>query len=225
MVGTNGRSELWTPRYSYSEADYLADVSKGTSKRWLEGYEYLRDGRPVVMPAVTPHVTQTGPLSFIDLVEVAAIGRLKEFGFSLQRIRRVVLDCQARFEVVRPLPTLTFKVGGRDAFVMDTGVLVAVGGRHRGERAWDEVLGPFLNELDYDAGLARRWWPLGKNHIIVVDPAYAYGLPVVAGSGVRTEIVSERVQAGDLPDEIARDFNLTSEEVGRALQFELKRAA
>ena len=225
MVSVDGQTELWTPRYSYAEADHLADVSKGTSKRWLEGYQYYREGTRVDIPAVTPHATQASALSFIDLVEVAAIGRLKAFGFSLQKIRRIVADCRMRFDMERPLPMLKFKVGGRDAFVSDGDVLVAVGGRHRGERAWDTILGPFLNELDYEAGLARRWWPLGKSHVVVVDPAYGYGLPVVSGSGVRTEIILERVRAGDLTDEIARDFSLSKEQVDRALQFELTRAA
>jgi uncharacterized protein (DUF433 family) len=42
---------------------------------------------------------------------------------------------------------------------------------------------------------------------------------------VRTEIVLERFQSGDLEDEIARDFGITPLEVQRALQFELQRAA
>ena len=226
MQTATDRPELWQPRYSYAEADYLAKASTGTSKRWIKGYQYTRNGETVHIPAVTPSDPLGGALSFIDLVEVAAITRLKALGWSLQRIRGIVDACQVYFDIPRPLPTLRFKVGLRDAFVEDGDLLVAVGGRHLGERAWSDILSPFLNELEYDTtGLAERWWPLGKNHIVVVDPDYGYGLPVVRGSGVRTEIIRERAQAGDLSDEIARDFNLSREEVDRALQFELQRAA
>ena len=31
---------LTVPAYSYAEADGLAHVSSGTSKRWIEGYSY-----------------------------------------------------------------------------------------------------------------------------------------------------------------------------------------
>jgi len=58
-----------------------------------------------------------------------------------------------------------------------------------------------------------------------MDPEYAYGLPVIVNSGVRTEIVLERFQAGDLDEQIAADFNISPLEVQRALQFEVKRAA
>jgi uncharacterized protein (DUF433 family) len=225
--GNGRRPELWRPRYNYAEADYLAKVSKGTSKRWIEGYTYKRDGNTISIPPVTPHEAHLGLLSFIDLVEIAAIGRLKEHGHSLHSVRSIVLRCQVLFGIERPLPTLRFKVDARDAFVEDGDLLVAVGGRDAGKRAWDRVLAPFLSELDYEqvTGLAERWWPLGKSHMVVVDPEYGFGLPVVTGSGVRIEIIAERVRAGDLPKEIADDFNLTDEEVGAALQFELQRAA
>jgi uncharacterized protein (DUF433 family) len=48
---------------------------------------------------------------------------------------------------------------------------------------------------------------------------------VVADSGVRTEIILERFEAGDLHDQIAADFNLDPIEVERALQFEMKTRA
>jgi uncharacterized protein (DUF433 family) len=215
------------PRYSYAEADYLAKVSRGTSKRWLSGYEYLRrSGEHVRQPPVTPGVEVEGAVSFIDLVEIASIGKLKERGFSLRQIRQIVKNCQSFFRVDRPLPSLRLKTGGGEIFVSGTRDLTEVG-RTKGMRAWKEVLEPFLEDLDYDAELelANRWWPLGRVNPIVVDPDYGYGFPVIVQSGVRTEIILERFQSGELEDQIAKDFNVTRIEVQRALQFELNRAA
>ena len=220
-------SHLTLPRYSFAEADYLAKVSRGTSRRWLSGYEYVRrGGKRVKQPPVTQRAATEAAVSFVDLVEIVAIGKLKERGFSLRQIRQIVKNCQAFFEMERPLPTLQFKTGGREIFVAGAHDLTEVG-RKRGMRAWTEILGPFLDDLDYDTEVkfANRWWPLGKGNPIVVDPEYAHGLPVIVNTGVRTEIVLERFQAGDLEDQIARDFNLDRIEVQRALQFELNRAA
>jgi uncharacterized protein (DUF433 family) len=163
--------------------------------------------------------TRRGGVSFVDLVEVIAIGELKRFSFSLSRIRKFVLNCQEIFETPRPLATLKFKVGGREVFVRHGPVLLEVGAR-KGMQAWDEVLSPFLDDLDYAYDLAVRWWPMGRANRIVVDPDYGFGLPVVEGSGVKTEIIMERFRAGDLEEDIADDFNLDKLEVQRALQFE-----
>jgi len=163
-------------------------------------------------------------VSFLGLLEVVAIGRLKEFGFSLRSIRMIVENCQRILNVPRPLTSLGFKIGGRDIFVERGHELVEVG-RRRGMQAWKRVLEPFLEDLDYADEMARRWWPIGRANPIVVDPEYAHGLPVVANSGIRTEIILERFQAGDLDEQIAEDFNISTVEVQRALQFELQRAA
>ena len=120
---------------------------------------------------------------------------------------------------------MTFKTDGREIFVERSDEVLLAVGRKKGMQAWHEVLAPFLDDLDYADNLARRWWPLGHDKPIVVDPEYGYGLPVVADSGVRTEIIRERFEAGDLKEQIARDFNLDPIAVERALQFELQRAA
>ncbi|MEX2372587.1 MAG: DUF433 domain-containing protein, partial [Dehalococcoidia bacterium] len=119
-----------------------------------------------------------------------------------------------------------FKTDGREIFIERGGVLVEVGRRRRSQ-AWSEVLMPFLESLDYDdtLALAHRWWPLGREGLVVVDPEFGFGLPVVDGSGVRTEILLERYRAGDLAGQIAQDFNLESEYVERAIQFEVRHAA
>lgn len=217
---------LIRPLYGFADADYLANVTCGTAKRWLEGYMYDdTHGQRVVQPSVTPGVQREEGVSFADLVELAAIGRLKEVGFSLQMIREIVRNCQEILGVPRPLATLRFKTGGCEIFVDRGDVLLEVGRKKR-MQAWNEVLEPFLQELDYNANqLVARWWPLGRSTPVVIDPEYGFGFPVVAKSGVRTEIILERFRAGDLKEQISADFNIEQVHVERALQFELQRAA
>ncbi|HXG35913.1 MAG TPA: DUF433 domain-containing protein [Dehalococcoidia bacterium] len=221
----DNESKYWLPLYNYAEADYLANVSRGTSKRWLSGYHYRRTGRHVTQPPVTQRIRREEiGVSFIDLVEIVAIGRLKSYGFHLTQIRQIVATCQKWLETTRPLVTLKFKIGGKEIFVSKGDQLLEVG-RRRGMHAWNEILEPFLEELDYTDEHASRWWPLGKANPIVIDPDYGYGFPVIVNSGVRTETILERVQAGELLRQIAEDFNLEPVDVERALQFELSRAA
>jgi uncharacterized protein (DUF433 family) len=223
----NRLAYLSRPLYSYAESDYLARVSRGTSRRWLSGYTYQVNGAAVQRPPITPGLDTGGEepgVSFLDLIDVVAIGRLKAAGFSLPLIRRIVQNCQEMLRAHRPLATLRFKAGGREIFVHLGDTLLEVG-RKKGLQAWTTVLGPFLEDLEYLEDVVSRWWPLGRGLPVVVDPDYGHGLPVIENSGVRTEIILERFKAGALPGEIAEDFGVTQTEVDRALQFELSRAA
>jgi uncharacterized protein (DUF433 family) len=227
MIGyqDQGYERLMRPLYGFAEADRLAGVTRGTSRRWLKGYRYwYADESRMALP-ITPERDLPDGVSFMDLVEVIAIGKLRQRGLSLRRIRQVNEYCQLALNRDRPLVTETFKTDGREVFVKAQGGFLLDVLHGRGTQAWDEVLDPFLETLDYEDELARRWWPRGKNEPIVVDPDYGFGLPVVSGSGVRTEIVAERFRAGDAREEIAYDFGLSPAGVEAALRYEMPDAA
>lgn len=218
--------ELTAPRYSFAQADRLAGVSSNTSRRWLKGYSYHYDrytpGELRFQPPVGNPSFQLEAVSFIDLMEVLVISGLRDKGFSTLTIRKINAYCEAAFQKTRPLVTETFRVHGKDVFVKlssDHDILVNVS-RGQGMQAWEEVLNPFLKTVDFEGELARRWWPLGKDVPVVVDPDYGFGLPVVHKTGVRTEIVAERAAAGDSLDEIAYDFDLEEEQIKAALVYE-----
>src|SRR5689334_20514237 len=100
------------PLYSYADADCLAGVSRGTSRRWLKGYAYTSsDGERVQRPPITTGVERDGAVSFIDLIEVVAIGSLKKRGLTLREIRKIVSECQTDLGFPRPLTSLKFKTG------------------------------------------------------------------------------------------------------------------
>jgi uncharacterized protein (DUF433 family) len=213
--------------YSFAEADRLAGVTPGTSRRWLKGYHYWYSPEERrKSPPITPHSESKEGVSFIDLVEVIVAGRLRDRDFSLKRIRQINEYCQLALSKPRPLVTETFKTSGRDVFIMAgrSGYLLNVL-YQAGMQAWDEVLDPFLKDLDYEDEIARRWWPKGKAEPIVIDPDYGFGLPVIAGSGVRTEILAERYEAGDTNEEIAYDFGVAVPQVEAAIRYEMPEAA
>jgi uncharacterized protein (DUF433 family) len=210
------------PRYSFAEADRIARVTPGTSSRWLKGYRYwYSPDEQRMSPPVTPGHGSQQAVSFVDLMEVATIGKLRNKGFSLKRIRQINAYCRVYLQDPRPLVTEKFRVAGQDIFINDEdfGVLVNVG-REAGMRAWEEVLEPFLDDVEYEEELVRRWWPLGKNVGVVVDPDYGFGLPVIAGTGIRTEIIAERTRAGDSTEEITYDFGVTPSQIEDALRWE-----
>jgi uncharacterized protein (DUF433 family) len=213
------------PLYSFAEADRIAKVSSNTARRWLKGYDFWYGGERRVMPPVTPGRGEQGAVSFVDLMEVAAVSRLRQKGFSFKRVRQINAYCRVYLHEPRPLVTQKFKVAGRDIFLdADFGVLLDVG-REAGMLAWKEVLEPFLEDVEYENQLARRWWPLGRNHMVVVDPDYGFGLPVVEGTGTRTEIIAERYRAGDSTEEITYDFGVTLDQIQDALRWEMPDAA
>lgn len=229
-MGTSIHSDhelLDRPLYSYVEAARLARVAPATARLWLlgaaEGHGLgTMGGRLPVSPRANPD--PGAGVSFLELVELAAIGELRRYRFSLPAIRQIVDTCRKLLRVDHPLASEVFKIDERDIFVQRDGVLVDVL-RRRGAQAWADVLNPFLDTLDYQDQLARRWWPLGKDKAVVIDPDFGFGFPVVDGTGVRTEILYERFRAGELSDEIAADFRLEPTQVERAVQYEVERLA
>jgi uncharacterized protein (DUF433 family) len=220
-------AHLERPAYSYAEADRIAGATRGTTKRWTRGYAYRTPtDQRVARPPVTPGIEhpEAPGASFLDLVEVAAIARLKELGLSLGQIRGAVDVSQTLLDLRRPLVTERFRSDGRSVFVQQGDVLVELGfGPRKGRQAWDEVIGPFLETVEYESELVRRWWPLGRTHGVVIDPDFGFGLPVIADSGVRTEIVLEQIEAGVDPASVARDFGISRDDVDYALAFEATR--
>lgn len=213
------------PLYTYAEADRLAGVPRSTSSRWVKGYNYRNDqGERISQPPMTagPEGRTEGGVSFFDLVSIKAIDGLRKRKFGARRIREVIKYCQDELGVDYPLATRRFKTDRRRIYMhAGDGRLLEVLGGQQGAQAWDRVLDPFLRDLEYQNEFARRWWPLGeKDKRVVVDPNYGFGLPVVVGSGVRTETIAEQYAAGDKIEDIAYDFSVTPKQIEGALELE-----
>jgi uncharacterized protein (DUF433 family) len=55
---------------------------------------------------------------------------------------------------------------------------------------------------------------------IAIDPAIAFGRPIVLRVGVSTEAIADRIDAGERVTDVAEDYDLTPGEIEEAVVYE-----
>ena len=83
------------------------------------------------------------------------------------------------------------------------------------------VFDQFLSEIEFDTStlLAARWWPLGRQVPVVLDPALRFGAPIVAGTGVRTSTLARLARTTTILD-VAVAYEIQVAHAQAAVDFE-----
>jgi len=218
--------------YSVPEAARLARVPSRTLWNWVHGYRYFRAGRLARAKPVLAPTARNGAvtLSFVNLTEVLAPSGFRESGVSMQKIRRALDYVGREMQAEHPLATQRILSDGVELFweyqEKHRGEIVLVNIVRGGQRVFPEAVMRYLREIEWGRdSIASRWWPGAREAgmgPIVVDPRRAFGSPVIAGTGIRTEDVFLRFSAGEPFSELAEDYGLTFEQVEAAVRAEAR---
>ncbi len=221
--------QLDRPSYPAAEAGRLVGLTASRVRRWLGGYGYsYRDGVRHQPPVLRRGTTAGTYASFLDLVDLLFVRRFLDHGVSLQKVRRA-LD-----EAHELLGTSHFV---RQPFFTD-GANIYLEVRHKGKAILEllsggqwviaPVIRQLATEIDFGSpeGLARRWYPLGRNRPVVLDPFVSFGAPTVVGHGVKTANVHDLfVAENEKLTAVCAWWNLTERQVEAAVEFERGLAA
>lgn len=78
----------------------------------------------------------------------------------------------------------------------------------------------FFKNLDFDHNeLASRFWPLGKNKSILIDPSRKFGHPVINNHNIYPETIYNLYMAGDPIKYIAHVYPLSKKQIYDALEY------
>ena len=143
--------------------------------------------------------------------------------FSLQKVRRTLDEAH---ELLGPshFARRPFSTDGANIYreVRDEGEAIL---ELLSDGQW--VIAPAIRqlatEIDFGSpeGLARRWFPMGRNRPIVLDPFVSFGAPTVVGRGVKTANVHDLFVAENEKVAAVRAWwDLTEGEVEAAVEFE-----
>jgi uncharacterized protein (DUF433 family) len=89
-----------------------------------------------------------------------------------------------------------------------------------------KMLEQFFKKIDFsDKDMAQRFWPLGKDHNIVVDPHHQFGQPVINGTNINAATIFSMYESGETETTIGILYDLTEEQVKDAIAFCKRKAA
>lgn len=223
-------SVLDAPAYPAAEAARFIGLKPDRVRRWLRGYSYEYHAKQVRQsPVVTgSQADETRYASFLDLIGLLFVKQFLDHGISLQKVRKA-LDEASTILSTRHFARQSFFTDGKDLYlkVREQGdaILELLSG---GQWVIPEIISDLAHQIEFGAhlGLAKRWYPLGADRSIVLDPAVAYGRPSIVGKGVMTANVYDFYLAeGRQVRPTCRWLDLTQQQVQDAIQFEESLAA
>ena len=212
--------------YTIPEASRLTRVSPARIRRWLKGYNFKtkkerHHSKPVWTGQLEPLEGKIA-VGFRDLMEIRFVKAFIEAGVSWRTMRLAHEAAKLKLNSDHPFCMYTFATDGREILLgqaQSTGDLCLIDITND-QHEFEKIVTPFLKELDFKQGYTR-WWPLGKQRAVVLDPVRNLGQPTVAMAGIPTRVLARSVKAnGGSVELVARWYEVTADEVRDALEFE-----
>ena len=216
------------PAYTISEAAHYLTVPAATIRYWSVGRD---DYKPLIeVPTRVPTL-----LSFLNLTELHVLAAIRrEHEVKMLSVRRAIQylaeHAQGAMDQRHPLISRELETDGLDLFIEQYGQLINIS--QAGQTAMREIITAALRRIDRDpAGVPIKLYPFTRSAMddtpmmIVIDPMLSAGRPVIAGTGLATQLIAERYKAGESISDLAHDYERENEEIEEAIRCELQAAA
>ena len=216
------------PAYTISEAAHYLTVPAATIRYWSVGRD---DYRPLIeVPKRVPTL-----LSFLNLTELHVLAAIRrEHEVKMLSVRRAIQylaqHAQGAMDQRHPLISRELETDGLDLFIEQYGQLINIS--QAGQTAMREIITAALRRIDRDpAGVPIKLYPFTRSTMddtptmIVIDPMLSAGRPVIAGTGLATQLIAERYKAGESISDLAHDYERENKEIEEAIRCEIHAAA
>ena len=216
------------PAYTISEAAHYLAVPVATIRNWSVG---RGDYEPLIVAAGRSPTL----LSFLNLTELhilAAIRRKYDVKMPSirQAIRYLAQHAQQKTDRRHPLISHKLQTDGLDLFTDEYGRLTNIS--RAGQTEMRAIIGGALRRIERDSGgIPIKLYPFTRTAMdnapatVVIDPKLSAGRPVIAGTGLATQLIAERYKAGESISDLARDYERENAQIEEAIRCELQAAA
>ena len=207
--------------YGFGQVDRILELSRGTAKRWIDGYERL--GRRYD-PVVRPEHTGSQTVTWGEFVETRLISEYRSAGINIFRMRPAIEALRQEFGMRHPLATARpfLDIAGfelvqrvQDETNLDRSLCFVI--RSKQMILPSMALQRFQRVAEYDEEGTVIRFNLADN--VVLDPDYASGEPTIRGRRLRVFDIVEAAAAGESGESIKAMWNLTDEQYSDAVRY------
>lgn len=204
--------------YTIPDISAILGLPQAKVKRWLLEYWNARFGKSSGS-AFSDGSGRDLVTNFYTLIEFFAFYQLREEGVSTQKIIKAHQVLEKILQTNYPFAKSNIFTDGKQ--VLFAGVVgEIIKADETLQLTIKEIFEPFCKKVDFNNNhLAERFFPLGKDHKIIIDPKRQFGQPVVGGTNVLTETVFNLFRGGESIEVIVGLYDLTVDQVKDAISF------
>jgi uncharacterized protein (DUF433 family) len=223
----DGRDPRELPAYGFADAARYLGVPAATVRSWVVGRTYPRqDGVGSFEPLIAPADAHGSRLSFYNLVEAHVLRALRtRHAVPLKHVRPAITYAEKELGIQRLLLSEEMQTAGGDIFLDHLGSLINLS--KSGQLAVKQLLAAHLERVERDSrAIPIRLYPFighgadRESRTVVIDPRVAFGKPALAGSGIRTAVLVQRIDAGESVAALVDDYGITEPQINAAVLFE-----
>lgn len=213
--------------YTVPEAARILDLSTAKVRRWINKYwefDFLSGFDDI--DSYTWGESRDKGFNFYTLIEIIAVHTFREIGVSFPKIKLAHEILGEMLETIYPFSTSQLLTDGISIFYKyDDSALLNLD--RSKQTSFKKIIEPYCKKIDFDESnhLPQRYWPLGKSHNIVVDPAHSFGKPVIAGTNITVDALLTLLRAGEDKEVVASLYDLTADKIDDVILFQDRLAA
>jgi uncharacterized protein (DUF433 family) len=205
--------------YTLADISTILKLAPAKVNRWMNEYWNLQFSK-AVKPGFTSGAGRDRVTNFLTLIEFFTFYQLRAEGVSAPKIVKAHHILEKTFQTPYPFATSQILTDGKAVlFSGEVGDII-----HADDTlqiAIREILSPFCKKVEFNHNdLAMRFFPMGRNHNVVIDPKRQFGQPIIEGTNILTETIFNLFKGGESVDMISRLYDLTPHQVSDAVDYQ-----
>lgn len=207
------KPELGKGIYSIPDAAQILSMPTKKVRSWVKKYwehDFLDSNEK---SGYTWGEQREKAFDFYTLIEIIAVDSFQEIGVSFPKIKLAHQKLSELLNTKYPFAHAELMSDGNNVFYDLESSLLELSEKQ--QFSFTELVAPYYKKIDFQqkTQLAERFWPLGKDHQIVVDPHHSFGRPVITGTNITTDAILNMLKAGEEPEFVASIYDLSLSEV------------
>lgn len=211
--------------FTIPEASIILGLPNNVIGRWVKKYweiDFINDAEMTY----TWGEQRNKAFNFYTLIEIITVHSLRQIGVSFKKIKIAHDQLTKLLNMAYPFAISKLMSDGKLIF-WDFSDSVLIDLNKSLQLSFKKIIAPFCKRIDFngESQLAERYWPLGKDHAVVVDPHHCFGQPIISGTNITINSVIKLLSAGEKKEFIASIYNLKITEIEDAVMYEQRKAA
>ncbi len=204
--------------YSIPDVAQILNLETPFVRRWLKEYwgNRFKIGKKNLS---SWGVGRDKTVHFYTLIEFYVFYQLRKQGLSAQSIAKSHEIIAGELNTQFPFATSTILTDGRKIlYKIDDDIIINADKTKQLNFAG--IIKEFCKQMDFGKDqLAIRYWPLGKDKNIIVDPHHQLGQPTIKNTNILAETLHRMHSAGEKINFIASLYDVSANDVNASIEF------